>query len=102
MKIRIKGNSLRYRLTRSDISALKLSGFLEERTSFPAHHLVYAIIRTEDPSLSSEFTGHQIILYMPGHMIMALAETDEVGFAENSGIVSLLVEKDFYCLVYNI
>jgi hypothetical protein len=39
---------------------------------------------------------------MPGHMIMALAETDEVGFAENSGIVSLLVEKDFYCLVYNI
>ena len=98
MKIRIKGNSLRFRLTRSDISKLNGSGFLEERTSFPGQDLVYAIKRTENQFLSSEFTDHQIILHMPVSMITTLAETEQVGFADNSGIISLLVEKDFTCL----
>lgn len=35
---------------------------------------------------------------MPVSMITTLAETEQVGFADNSGIISLLVEKDFTCL----
>src|SRR5258705_488730 len=42
MKIRIKGNALRYRLTKSDISGLANKGYLQEQTSFAAQPFNYA------------------------------------------------------------
>lgn len=98
MKIRIKGNSLRYRLTQSDVTKLWETGCLEERTEFSNKVFIYAIETANDNNLSSAFNNDKIILYMPKAMIDELYNTDKVGFNDKSDKVSLLVEKDFACI----
>ena len=42
MKIRIKGNSLRYRLTKTDVENFDRDGYLEESTNFGSQLFKYA------------------------------------------------------------
>lgn len=98
MKIRIKSNGLRYRLTRSDVSALAETGSLKDSVNLGAQTLVYAISATDDDELSASFTNNTITLLMPRDMISELAGTDRVGFESDKGSLNLLVEKDFTCL----
>ncbi|MBB6238806.1 hypothetical protein HDC90_003453 [Pedobacter sp. AK013] len=98
MKIRIKGNSLRYRLTQSEVAALGMVGFLSERTHFASQALEYAIMTTSEGQLTADFSENRIVLNMPEKMIGELVNTDKVGFSDVSGPVSLLIEKDFTCL----
>lgn len=98
MKIRIKGNSLRYRLTRSDIDSLAESGQLEEQTDFPGQSLVYALKTTEQPLMSAVFVDCQITLFLPLTMVTEMIHTEKVGFQQISEGLQLLVEKDFTCL----
>lgn len=98
MKIRIKGNSLRYRLTKSDVAKLGSEGFLEESTEFAGKTLVYAIETIQGDSLMADYIGDRIVLSMPKPMIDELNDTDRVGFDDRNGPVSLLIEKDFTCL----
>lgn len=99
MKIRIKSNSLRYRLTRSDIASLAQVGYLEDKVKFPEQTLMYALkIINEEGQLSSSFKNDTITLFMPKSMITELIDTDRVGFENTDGHLHLLVEKDFTCL----
>lgn len=98
MKIRIKGNSLRYRLTKSEVARLWSAGFLEERTEFAGNILVYAIASADGDKLSADFIDNKITLRMPKAMIDQLNNTDRVGFDDSTGPVSLLIEKDFVCM----
>jgi hypothetical protein len=98
MKIRIKGNSLRYRLTRSDVNTIIKEGRLEEHTEFGNQTLAYALQTIPGYDLSAEFNDNTITLFVPHSMIEQLANTDEVGFENEQGKLFLLVEKDFTCL----
>ena len=99
MKIRIKGNSLRYRLTKSDVAIIIKDGRLEERTEFDhGSTFIYALQTTPDYDLSATFHENRITLFVPHTMIDRLANTDEVGFENEQGKLFLLVEKDFTCL----
>jgi len=98
MKIRIRGNSLRYRLSKTEVAQLGAEGALEQRTEFAGQPLIYAIESTKAAKLSADFTGNRIVLQMPQTMIDELNNTDKVGFEDRSGTVSLLVEKDFVCI----
>ena len=98
MKIRIKGNSLRYRLTRSEVATLEAEGRLEEHTAFTDKTFTYAIEMVNHNKLSAGFIENKIVLNMPKAMIDELHTTDRVGFEDHSGPVSLLVEKDFVCI----
>jgi hypothetical protein len=98
MKIRIKGNSLRYRLTKSDIYRLSREGYLEDKTDFGNRVLVYVIQKTMENNLSAFFDDNVICLQIPGEMIDELESTDRVGFEGKEGNLLLLVEKDFTCL----
>lgn len=98
MKIRIKGNSLRYRLTRSEVERLAKNGQLEETTNFGDTQLTYAIKQTGNDALSASFEANTITLHLPDTMIQQLAYTDRVGFDNNNNGLYLLIEKDFMCL----
>lgn len=98
MKIRIKGNSLRYRLTKSDINKLAENGYLEERTAFGTQTLIYALQSNSDKNLSARFENNKITLCMPYHLVDEWCITDRVGFENNNNGLFLLVEKDFKCL----
>ncbi len=98
MKIRIKGNSLRYRLTRTDVDTFTKSGYLEEQTNFGNATLTYAIQSSDTDTLTSTFKDNKITLFMPHHFVKEWAETDRVGFENRTPQLFLLVEKDFKCL----
>lgn len=98
MKIRIKGNSLRYRLTRTDVDRLDKEGYLEEQSNFAGNPLIYALQLTEGEVLTSSFINNKITLSMSHKMIAEFIQTDKVGFSNHDGDMDLLVEKDFTCL----
>jgi len=98
MKIRIKGNSLRYRLTKSDMYRLSQEGYLEDKTNFGKRELIYVIQKNNTPELSAFFDDNVICLQIPEKMIEELNTTDRVGFEGTEGNLHLLVEKDFTCL----
>ncbi|WP_428329603.1 DUF7009 family protein [Mucilaginibacter sp.] len=98
MKIRIKSNAIRYRLTRTDVAQLAGKGYLEEKVDFTGQPLVYAIQLTDDSALSSAFKNNAITLFVPRFMVSELTDTDKVGFENSAGQLHLLVEKDFTCL----
>ena len=98
MKIRIKGNSLRYRLTKTDVDCLGKVGYLEEQISFVNNNLIYAIELYNGEALIADFANNKITLYMPQALAKKWAETEVVGFENKSSDVYLLIEKDFKCL----
>ena len=51
MKLRIRGSSLRLRLTRSEVAEIGAGNAVEERVEFggePAQQLVYALVPSDD------------------------------------------------------
>ncbi|WP_439695061.1 DUF7009 family protein [Mucilaginibacter sp. AW1-7] len=98
MKIRIKGNSLRYRLTKTDIANFDRDGYLEETTNFGSQVFKYALQRTICECLTADFTNNTITLYMPAALALEWTGTDRVGYENSSNEMYLLVEKDFKCL----
>ena len=104
MKIRIQRNSVRFRLSKTDIDKLEKTGFLKEETAFANARFGYAISRsTVDEALSAVFEDGTIVMIMPESMISGWAANDIVGFNATMQInenetLHLLVEKDFKCL----
>jgi len=98
MKIRFKGNSLRYRLTKSEVAKLLSAGFLEEHTAFAGKTLTYAIVTANDNKLSADYIADRIVLSLPAAMIDELNNTDKAGYEDHTGPVSILIEKDFVCV----
>lgn len=107
MKIRIKGNFIRYRLTQNEVKTLAESGFLSESTCFgPGEDqmFVYALQAKEGISgLEARFEGGKITLFIPMKDARNWYQAEQVGF-ENAlevapGVsLGLLLEKDFACL----
>jgi len=98
MKIRIKEQSIRFRLTQSDVRNLHAQGSLEEHTDFLSGRFTYAIEQTEKDTMSASFENGRITLKIPLEMINELESTDRVGFSGNTGTLKFLIEKDFTCL----
>ena len=104
MKLRIHGNSLRIRLTRSEVGKLAVTGCLEEQTLFAGNKFVYALQSVENVNeLSATLDTNKITMFVPGKLIKDWPENNVVGFnskmpvAENV-MLYLLLEKDFVCL----
>jgi len=98
MKIRIKGNSLRYRLTRTDVQTFITNGLVEEQINFGDTILTYALRQTENNELSATYEDNKITLFMPYMMVLEWNDLNTVGFGQDIDGLYLLVEKDFACL----
>jgi hypothetical protein len=103
MKLRIKGNSIRYRLTKTDIDTFGENGYLEERTEIGMDTFVYALQRSDEVSLSAKLEQNKIVLFMPKSMANEWVSTEKVGYdirinQPNGAELYLLLEKDFKCL----
>lgn len=103
MKIRIHGNSVRYRLSKSEVHTLEQEGYLEETTSFGASRLAYVVQKSEDNDLTARFDGGKITLFVPGGLLKNWTVNDRIGFETNMPLddgrsLYLLIEKDFKCL----
>lgn len=98
MKIRIKDDSVRFRLTQSEVQELGKNGFISSSTQFTERPFIYMIKRTNDTELSADFIENTILMKIPEAMVEEFVNTDKIGFEGESGKVKLLVEKDFVCI----
>ena len=104
MKIRIQRNSVRYRLSRTDIQKLSTEGYLEEVTPFGDSLFVYGVKKSADVSeLTADFQNGKITLHIPEQLTDGWADNNVVGYDGemlfgNNGSLKLLIEKDFKCL----
>lgn len=104
MKIRIKGNSVRLRLTRSEVDMLATGAAIEERTAFGDGVFSYSLQSKEGiDNLDASFSGSAITIYMPANIPAAWAKNETVGYNhtlqyDNGNSLYILVEKDFKCI----
>jgi hypothetical protein len=104
MKLRIKGNSIRLRLGRSEVRRLATEGVVEEVTLFgPDNHLSYALIASPDETkIIATFVGPRIIICLPANIVDQWAISDQIGIRtvqqNGSEKLDILIEKDFECI----
>jgi hypothetical protein len=106
MKIRIKGNSIRLRLTKSDVDRFDKEGKVEETTDLGTVAFGYVLQRSSEvDQLTAAFNDGRITMYMPEVWAQEWTTTDRVGFDSHvplgngvEGGLYLLLEKDFKCL----
>lgn len=104
MKIRIKGNSVRLRLSRPEIELFGKEGYLEEKTEFGKSTFTYAIQKLFDgKGLDASFTDKKLTLFVPQKTVQEWTTTNTIGYnheleiGENKTLF-LLIEKDFKCI----
>src|SRR5262249_4472575 len=100
MKLRIQGNSLRLRLTRSEVAGLHDTGLVEQTTNFAASQTLTYRIRARDGGerIHAELTDGAITVDVPAPTVVAWATSDSVGVSSRDGMLSIAIEKDFRCL----
>jgi len=103
MKLRIRENTIRLRLKRSEVEQLALGRSIVEQTCFPESVLTYRLEASTDGRASASFDGGNLEIRLPAPEIVQWAKNDQVSLiAEqplgDSDALSLLIEKDFACL----
>lgn len=104
MKIRIKGNSVRFRLTKTEVETFCKTGSFSEKTSFNEGVFAYQVVAKDDiEALQADFRDGSITLFLPKSETFIWAEGERVGYENtvelgNGEKLHLLLEKDFVCM----
>lgn len=98
MKIRLRSNSLRYRLTRSEVERFAHEGVVAEKVYIGEETLTYVLQRSMEPEMKATLKNNIITLNVPEQLADEWTGTDQVGFDCKSEPLYLLVEKDFTCM----
>ncbi len=106
MKLRLRDNSLRIRITRSEVQRLFELGSIKSSTALgprPENCLIYCLESCSfADSIRVSFEGNLIRIVLPESRARAWFFGPEVGiYAEqsmNTETLKILVEKDFFCL----
>jgi hypothetical protein len=109
MKLRIKGNSLRLRITPSEMARLLETGRVEESIRFgpgPDERLTYAVEFTPTAAaLTVRYAPGEVSILVSSAAARQWADGPEVGLYGQAAIdrdtLELAVEKDFACLDKN-
>ncbi|CAN5325838.1 hypothetical protein BH10ACI3_BH10ACI3_02680 [soil metagenome] len=106
MKLRIRRNSLRFRLGRSEVKNLARRGRIEEKVNFNPlnqNDFFYKLEKTSANEFSATFTGGCVTVSVPDVLIDGWAATDQVSIEGSQKLdertdLKFLIEKDFVCL----
>ncbi len=103
MKIRIKGNSVRLRLSKSETALFASEGIVEEKTNFGNKIFGYAVIISDANNMSATFSNNMIRLSVPKNLTDEWVTTSLISLEYNMPLdggehLHLLIEKDFKCV----
>lgn len=104
MKIRIKGDSIRFRLTQSEVKILSEKGTIVDTTNFDKGQFSYGVTLNEAiDHLKASLRDNIVMLEMPESQGRAWYENEIITFDHteinaNGNELYLLLEKDFTCL----
>ena len=106
MKVRISGNSIRFRLKQSEVQTFGEQGILSEITEFGTaveDTLTFTLSVSSSHTFRISNIDNTIVIEVPQMLAKKWTQTGLVGFEEhiNTGkgkTIKILVEKDFKCL----
>ncbi|MFS4466750.1 DUF7009 family protein [Maribacter sp. 2210JD10-5] len=104
MKIRIRGNSIRFRLTKTEVETLFKTGEIEETTQIKNKRFGYRVKLVDHTVvLDASFEEDTISLFLSKSKSQGWPTNAVVGFNtiqknEDGSTLSLLLEKDFVCM----
>jgi hypothetical protein len=107
MKLRIKGNSLRLRLSQREVQRVAEQGRVEETVEFglqPHQQMRYALqADTQAQDIHATFENSTITVHVPEQVVKTWAHSNQVGlqkdqFLNEEKSLKILIEKDFQCL----
>ncbi len=107
MKLRIRGNSLRFRLTQGEVVRLIAEGRISESVHFSPgleDKLTYSLETcTNTSEVSASLRGKEVNITIPAIEASQWANTARVGIEQNQIVgmgvdLRIVIEKDFRCL----
>ena len=105
MKLRLRENSIRFRLLQSEVKKLAEIGFVEENIRFSnSQKITYRVgISKEAKHICARFENDSIIVAIPERAARNWIETNLIGLeyeqeATDSTNLKITIEKDFVCL----
>jgi hypothetical protein len=106
MKIRIKGNHLRFRLRQHDVAVLSNSGSIIEKIKFGEtadQQIGFSLESCNDEKMTIVYKNNTVQVFIPKNLLDKWIDTEQVGIAADvatnmNKTVSVLIEKDFACL----
>jgi hypothetical protein len=106
MKLRILGNSLRFRLGKSEVESFGRFGSIEERVRFGKSQesdLTYGLEVTDGSDFTGRFTNGNIAVSIPRSIVDEWARGEDVSISGSQRLddqthLKFLIEKDFVCL----
>ncbi len=102
MKLRILGNSIRFRLSQTEVEQMGERGFCEEKVKFPGgNEMAYRV--SKGSRLQADFMNNAISIVLSEAEVDQWVNSGQVSIKgnlalENEDKLSILVEKDFQCL----
>lgn len=105
MKLRIRDNSVRLRLSQSEVDTLRQEGLVFARTEFPGGREFRYEIESSPASVTPAafFSDNVLTVRLPEIGVLAWATTEQVSIKgeqllDEGDALAILVEKDFTCL----
>ncbi|MBV8894469.1 MAG: hypothetical protein JO053_09365 [Acidobacteria bacterium] len=105
MKLRIHGNSIRLRLSQTEVAEFGSAGRVDSSLDFGGGvHLSYSLVADDAVrELAARFEGGDISILIPSRIAEGWVGGDQVGIsgeqAAGDAALRILIEKDFTCLV---
>jgi hypothetical protein len=104
VKLRIKGATLRLRVTQGEVHALHEQGRVEEQVPFaPGVSLIYRLVKDASArQISASYHGNVVEILVPAAAADEWCVSQQVTLAQVQGAggttLSITLEKDFACL----
>jgi hypothetical protein len=104
LKLRIKGDSIRFRLSKSELTAFGIVNFVKDKIHFADSELEYSISTSDsNAEISASFQSNLITVNVPTQLALNWVNTEIVGLQfeqtlSNGNKLFILIEKDFVCL----
>lgn len=105
MKLRIRDNSIRLRLSQSEVATIRSVGIVGGKVTFAADsRLVYCLESSPacvDPA--ARFADGELLVRLPEAIVIQWADSDEISIEATQSLddgdsLKILIEKDFACL----
>ena len=105
MKLRIRDNSIRLRLTQSEVDEVRENGLIRGHTRFAGGNAFGYLLESSPATVKPEahISNNVLSVRVPQQDIRQWADSDEVSIASSQILddgdeLNILVEKDFACL----
>jgi len=104
MKLRIRGNTVRIRVSQNEMNEISKVGLTQDSAEFgPGSRLNYRVEVVPQGLISASYTGDCINVKLPQDVVDRWESPDEVSIVaeqllDDGGRLKILVEKDFACL----